>query len=654
MKTLAVLLACLLLLCVPAQSQNEITGKDAAEMFFMQEKFADALPLFLNVLQVDTTDIILNYYTGLCYLHSRSQKSASIPYLERAIALYERSGSTAELPVAVYKQLADAYHQSYNLDKAIAGYEKYKKLLDASLPGDKKELEETNWKLEMCHVGKTLDGLTAPVVVKKAPVEKVPASPVNPRTYSSFLSADQSKMTITFRRESAAGAQGEDARYYEPTLVPAKTDTANTETKKIKFEKKNKNETTIATSVDGQIVLNYRDENGTAALYTTSLNGNSWSLPEKISKAVNTIGWEQDEYVSADGNTMYFTSSRKGGFGGKDIYVCRKLEDGEWSKAENLGPVVNTPYDEEAPFIHPDGVTLYFSSNGRQTPGHYDIFTSTLHNGNWSLPVNVGFPADSTHDLVQDIPEKPVPVVTVKHKKKSKEQDVPVDKKENYLISFSNLNGAPLTLLKGALTVPEGKPQGSVQIFIRNNGNNQTNGVYYSDSVSGKFAMILPPESNNNIAYSRAGYLIFSENINLQAKKELFEKRTQMELLAVEKNNKTVLSNVFYEQDKAVLQSTSGIALNDLLLFLTGNPAAIVEFDNTIIAKENMKMNSRLSQERAEAIVAYLSAKGIAPGRLIARGTAVKLKHARGQVPLQQLELKIIENNQDKAMLSTQ
>ncbi|MCW3102160.1 MAG: ompA [Bacteroidetes bacterium] len=652
MKTFSALITLTFLLCASVRSQPEITEKDAAETLFSQQKFADALPTFLKIVQADSSDILANYRAALCYLHSRSQKTKAIPFLERAIALHEKAGSSTALPRAAFKLLADAYHQAYEFDKAITGYEKYKKLLNPSLAEEKKEIEETEWKQDMCRVGKTLDGLAAPMVLKRSNKEKTQVKPVQPESYSSFLSADQSKMTITFKREGKAGMNDEDSRYYDALAV--KPDSAPKASPEIKFEKKNKNETTIATSVDGQIVLNYRDENGMAALYTTSLNGNSWTFPEKLDKPVNSAGWEQDEYVSADGTVMYFTSDRKGGYGGKDLYMCKKQEDGEWGRAENLGPAINTPYDEEAPFIHPDGITLYFSSNGRQMIGHYDIFSSTLRGGSWSMPVNVGFPIDTTHDIMPVIAEAPVVKEKVQQKKKSKAQEEPpADKKDNYLIAFSNLNGAPLTLLKGGLVVPEGNMPGPVQIVIRNNENKQTNAVYYTDSASGKFAMILPPAANNNITYARPGYLIFSENINLRERKDAFEKRTAMQLLAVEKNNKMVLNNIFYEPDKAILHPNSSIALNDLLVFLKKNPSLIVEFDNTIAAKENMKMNARLSQERAEAVTAYLKANGITEDRLIAKGSTVKLKGARNKEPSQSLELKIVENP-DKTMLTTQ
>jgi len=640
------------LLCATVSAQSEITEKDAAGIAFSQQRFADALPTFLKIVQADSSDILANYRAALCYLHSRSQKTKAIPFLERAIALQEKAGSATALPPAAFKLLADAYHQAYQFDKAIAGYEKYKKLLNPSLAEEQKEIEETEWKQDMCRVGKTLDGLAAPMVLKQSSKEKTPVKPVQPGSYSSFLSADQSKMTITFKREGRSGMNDEDSRYYDALSV--KPDSAPKAGPEVKFEKKNKNETTIATSVDGQIVLNYRDENGSAALYTTSLNGNSWTFPEKLDKPVNSTGWEEDEYVSADGSVMYFTSSRKGGFGGKDLYVCKKQEDGEWGKAQNLGPMINTPYDEEAPFIHPDGITLYFSSNGRQTVGHYDIFSSTLRGGSWSLPVNVGFPIDTTHDIMPVVAEAPVVKDKVQPKKKGKVQAEPAaDKKDNYLIAFSNLNGAPLTLLKGGLVVPDRDAPGTVQIIVRNNENKQTNAVYYTDSASGKFAMILPPAANNNITYTRPGYLIFSENINLREKKDAFEKRTAMQLLAVEKNNKMVLNNIFYEPDKAILHPNSSIALNDLLLFLKNNPSLVVEFSNIIAARENMKMNARLSQERAEAVTAYLKANGIPESRLIAKGGTMKLKRARNKEPFQSLELKIVESP-DKEMLSTQ
>lgn len=658
MKTFLIVLS--IAFCFPfiSRSQSTAPEKTQAELLFSQQRFADALPLLIKFLGEDPGNALLNYQIGSCYFYSRSQKLRSIPYLERAVAAYESPDvSSAGLPPLVYKLLAEAYNQSYEFDKAIINYEKYKSLLDPAAADAQKEIEEAGWRIDMCRVGKALDGLAGSAIdLKKEKKGKASANSIPKGAYSSFLSADHSKVTFTFGRENRGGDYDEDSRYYEPLTIQLPKDTVALPATKIKFEKKNKNETTIATSVDGQIVLNYRDDNGTANLYATCLNGNTWTKPEKLDRVVNTIGWEQDEYISADGSVMYFTSNRKGGYGGKDIYRCRKLGDGEWGKAENLGPAINTPYDEEAPFIHPDGVTLYFSSNGKQTIGKYDVFSSTFSAGNWSQPVNIGYPIDTTHDLaVENIPvAAPLEKVKKKRKKNKDENEQLNLRRDNYLISFNNLNGAPLTLLKGEFISPEGKIRGPVKITIRNNENGQTSAVYYSDSASQKYAMILPPGKNNNITYQKPGYMIFSENIDLVTKKDLFEKRLPLELFAIGKNTTIRLNNIFYDHDKATFNYLSDVSLNDLHLFLKDNPGLVVEFNNTIVAKEDLKANARLSEERAKALVSYMTGKGISKDRLIANGTAIKMKHARNKTDQQMLELRIVEDTPGKELLSTQ
>lgn len=561
------------------------------------------------------------------------------------------------IPVDIFKTLGDAYHQSYNFDKAIFNYEKYKGILDdTGISSDKDITEEINWKIDMCRVGNALNGLSTPINLKKGNQSKTQNN-FSYGNYSSFLSSDQSKMTFTFKKnESKGNGPEEDLKYYESGVTSLKSDTPMVEGKKIKFDKKNLHEATVATSYDGQIILNYRDENGTANLYTTCLNGNTWTVPEKLNKPLNFAGWEKNESISADGNTMFFTSNRKGGYGGEDIYMCKKTEDGEWGKAENLGPAINTPFDEEAPFIHPDGVTLYFSSNGIKDTGKFEVYTSVFSAGRWNAPVNVGFPIDTTRDQtrVSDEPEKPVVVEIKKHNKKKLIPEEPISKtRDNYLVSFSNPNGVPLTLLKGAFVQPEGKISGSVKITVHNNETGSTNSLYLTDSIDHRFAILLPPAQNNNVTYRKDGYIIFSENIDLTQKNDWYEKRDAVVLYPIAEGASIVLNNIFFEAELPVVSQKSGIALQDLHSFLKNNPDLMIEVDNTIVAKQSIKTNSKLSQQRAESIVSSLAAKGIPKDRMIAKGTAMKVKRSPHKKPEQWMEMKITERLASKDITTT-
>jgi outer membrane protein OmpA-like peptidoglycan-associated protein len=316
--------------------------------------------------------------------------------------------------------------------------------------------------------------------------------------------------------------------------------------------------------------------------------------------------------------------------------------------------MINTPFDEEAPFIHPDGTTLYYSSNGKQKVGHYDIYLTRLNGNVWSEPKVVSFPIDTTKDI--ESTEEPIPkqIVIQKKKKRSKKAVVEKEKvnetRDNYLISFSNPYGEPLTLVKGEFVVKEGKEAGNVKIVVRNNDNKEMNGLYYTENNSNKYSIVLPPSKNNNIAYNKDGYVIFSENIDLTEKKDLFVKRLPLELHVPEQGASIVLNNLFFENDHSVLRPTSEVALNDLYSFLNDHKNLVVEFNSLIVAKEDIRKKSKLSQERADAIVKYLIDKGISKDKLIAKGDAVKSKRAKDKKPGHFLELKIVDYLPEKEL----
>ncbi|MDF2436668.1 MAG: hypothetical protein K0Q95_1044 [Bacteroidota bacterium] len=664
MRRFYLIITSLIFLVSEAGAQIDAGDLQLADKLFLNRKYAEALHYYSLFSNKDTNHRFFNYRTGICYFNSRSQKASSIKYLERAIGNISTSEQlkSENIPQEVFKTLGEAYQIIYDFDKAIFNYEKFKALLKDTENSDKKIAEELNWRIDMCRVGKALNGLADNTVsLKKQKNSKASKAIELPNygNYSSFMSTDQEKMTFTLKRQEVKSKESmlfDDSRFFEDYINSTKADTPIVNGKKVKFVNKNINETTIATSYDGQIILNYRDEDGTASLYTSCLNGNTWSFPEKISTPVNDNGWEENECISADGSVMYFTSDRKGGYGGKDIYVCRKSEDGEWGKAQNLGPQINSPFDEEAPFIHPDGVTLYFSSNGRKNTGQFDIYTSNYISNVWSDPVNIGFPADTTKKEEPAKEAKPEIVTeTKKHRKKKKsspEKKSISETRENYLISFNNPNGPPLTILKGEFIEQDQKISGPVKISVNNNNSGAVSSVYLSDSIRQKFAIILPPARNNNITYKKDGYMIFSENIDLTVKNDLYEKRDPVVLNPVSEGARIVLNNIFFEQDKPELANTSGVALKDLNDFLTCNPDLKVELTNTIVAKQDIKLNSKLSQQRAENIKKCLCTYGIPKDKIVTKGVAMKVKKSPSKKVGQWVEMTIVERNKGQDMLS--
>src|SRR5690606_30667553 len=162
----------------------------------------------------------------------------------------------------------------------------------------------------------------------------------------------------------------------------------------------NYNEGAQCISPDGRFLFftgcNRPDGMGRCDIYVSEKEGDNWSKPINLGSPINTGGWESQPSLSADGRTLYFVSDRSGGLGSYDIWMSTLDENARWQKPVNLGSTINTPFDEQSPFIHPDNETLYFSSNGWPGMGNKDLFISRRDSlGNWSLPQNLGYPINT-------------------------------------------------------------------------------------------------------------------------------------------------------------------------------------------------------------------------------------------------------------------
>src|ERR1035437_3237959 len=568
LKTFPALLFVIVISTVKLFGQTD--AKEFAEVddLFLNDRFAVALPYYRNFLKNDSSNTNLNFKIGVCYLNSRSQKVKAIGYLEKAVGVAS--------PIVAYKFLGDAYHLAKKFDLAIASYDKFKKVFLADKPKDISILEEVNWKIEMCRFGKKLQeldtirgNLNTNSYKDKNAIKNIN---FNYTDYTSAMSLDQSTMTFTFQRPDGIKKKlPEDGKYFEDIYIPVKTNLIPAP-KTVIDTTTNRNEASVATSVDGQIVLTYKDDKGDGNLYITRLTGNQWSSPEKLNKPVNTKGWESNEFISADGYTLYFTSNRAGGFGGKDIYVCKKLPDGEWGKATNLGPVINTPFDEEAPFIYSDGLTLFFSSNKNKQSCCFDIFSSTLSmDGTWTEPTKIGYPVKT---VVDDIF-----YATTNHKEASSAaiKENVQDKKDTYLVTFIDQKGTPFTVLKGKVVYTDSEIQGYIKITVTDNETGEILSVYNSNYKTGDYLLTLPPGRKNNITYEADGYLFQSESMDISKKASYYEIQKIVQLSPVVPGSRVFLNNIFFDSDGTTLRSVSNVELNKLFLLLSMHPGMIVE-----------------------------------------------------------------------------
>ncbi len=394
------------LLCVFSQvssAQDMATYREKfteGNYLIIEENFTQALKNFLEAYAIDSTNANINYKLGYCYMKSSTEKYKATHYLEKACQNVSHNYTDLEprekkAPDNAYYFLGQAYHLNYRFDEAIENFTKFKEIIG---PKNKEFNRDIDRRIEICKNGKEFYSVPTKVDIINLGDSINTTYP----EYSPVVTADENMLIFTSRRPGSTGGEmGPDGLYYEDIYVSyKKPDGTWTEAKSIGPNvNTGGNEASISLTADGQQLFIYKDDNG-GDIYLSHLDGDSWSYPEPLGGDINSKTWETHACMTADGSTLYFVSDRAGGFGGRDIYKCVKLPNGKWSKATNLGPTINTEYDEDSPFIHPNKVDLFFSSRGHKTMGGFDIFFSTLNpdSNKWSEPMNIGYPINTTDD----------------------------------------------------------------------------------------------------------------------------------------------------------------------------------------------------------------------------------------------------------------
>lgn len=443
--------------------------------------------------------------------------------------------------------------------------------------------------------------------------------------YAPVISADGKMMVFTSRRPVTEKEIKKNTEGMETVYVSYYNDKRKkwNDAKKLgeSINQPGRHNSAIALSNDGQTMLLYRDdEKGNGDIYESHLKGISWSEPVKMPEPINTENHESSASISPDGRIIYFVSNRKEGQGGRDIWLCRKDDNGKLGDAKNLGNVVNSPKDEEGVFIHPDGKTLYFSSKGFDAMGGYDIFKTVLENGKWSEPENLGVPVNTPDDDLYF-------VMTANGKVGyySSAKAGGVGEKDIYEIRFApssikKEDGPQLTLLSGTITDEITKDSLEANIEIIDNEKNTVLTKIISNKTTGHYLVSLPSGKNYGIAVKAQGYLFHSENVNIPTSKGYKEIGKDVQLKKLEVGKTIVLNNIFYDFDKATLRNESKSELERLVQLMNENKTMKIELSSHTDNKGTDQYNVKLSQARAQSVVDYLIEKGISKDRLVAKG----------------------------------
>lgn len=361
------------------------------------------------------------------------------------------------------------------------------------------------------------------------------------------------------------------------------------------------------------------DGMGRTDIYMSRKTGDQWERPNNMGSPINTPGYETQPCISADGRQLFFSGVRATGKGGCDIWVSYMNADGTWGQPENLGDSINTMFDEMRPYIHPDGTTLYFSSNGWPGMGNYDLFVSHKNaNGKWGTPVNLGYPINTAGDeLGMYVTADGAHAYFASEQKDTKGQmdiytfDMPANLRPDYT-----------TYIKGNVFDNESREpiQANAQIYDLETGKLFCS--FSSDKVNGNFLSTLPSNRDYGVEVMKDGYLFFSQHISLKGIKEGQPYEVDIPLQKIKVGEKVVMNNIFFESEKAELKDASVSELAVVVKMMEKNPSMKIEIGGHTDNTGTDEKNKALSESRAKTVFDYLVKKGITAERLSYKGYA--------------------------------
>lgn len=605
----------------------------SASYFYLYEDYESALPIYLELYDKEPTNASLNYKIGYCYLQIPGQKHKSIPFLEFATTNVstksnEFSYKETTAPEVAYYRLGEAYHNNLEFDKAIEAYKKFKSYLK---PKDIYNNDLVNKQIETCNNAKEL--YKYPVIVVRKNLGNLISTPYY--DYNPVVSGDQKTLVFTSERKltpkemDSLTILGIQDDFIQEVFYSKNVDGVWQSAKNISAEiGSNGFCSSVYLSEDGTRLLLMKDDYFDGNIYESTYIDGKWSAIKKLNKNVNSKSWESHACLSRDGKTIYFSSDRKGGYGGFDIYKSQLNDKGEWGSAINLGSTVNTKFDDDTPFILDDDKTLYFSSEGHYNMGGFDIFyTYMMDENKWSLPLNLGYPINTPDDNLFMCPLS------------NGEFTYFADAKSD------GSNGTDIYMMK--LIVPESpgefditgyvkiedtklKPRTLVTISMIDTLSNATVGTFFSNIDKGDFSYTAKP-GIYKLVFEADGYKTKTEFLNIPRilyRKEFFmnvyltptfiasaEDQMSGNESFVQKQAYVSVKNISFESTDNNIDYDSQVELEKLSVLLKTNPNLKVELESHSSSSLSSAYDLKLAEKKQKEVVDYLAANGITSDR---------------------------------------
>ncbi len=591
-----------------AQEMDYRTTFTDAEYYFLFNDFAEALPLYKKALEQKPDNANLNYRIGLCYLNILGQKHNAIPYLEAAVKnitsnYQEGSYKETKAPKNAYFYLGEAYRVVENIDKAIEAYNTFRELIDTK---DVYSLDYVDQQIQACQ--RAIKMMEEPInidlkLIKLFDNEKY--------IYSQVVSADGKTMAFTTQE-----------KFYDAIYISRKKDNGQWGNPvNITLDLTVEGEIfTTSLSPDGNTIYLFKNDRGIGNVYKSNFENDKWQPVTRLGKNISSRNWETGASISPDGHTLFFSSNRKGGYGGLDIYFCKLLPNGEWGDPQNIGSTINTPYNEEAPFLTPDGNTLYFVSQGHNSIGGYDIFYSErIGENEWSVPINLGYPINTTDDDLSYYPLDNDNALVSLVKKGSP------DVRNIYLLSIKPGSEQLAVNVEGIITLTNNFEVQSDKFSLEliDVINNEVLQKKKPEDVSGKFFFEVKPGLYRLIVKGE-GYTekVLPLYIPDDFSQSSYPVDIQMIPEKVASGEVLEIRSILFEFDCDKLNREAAFELEKVFGIMNKYPSLTIEVCGHTDSKGTASYNYKLSLRRAQSVIDYLIGKGIHKERMVARGAS--------------------------------
>ncbi|WP_343030519.1 OmpA family protein, partial [Fulvivirga aurantia] len=572
-------------------------------------------------------------------------KARAVPYLLKVLEVDD------DYRFDILYWIGRSYQYGMEFDKALSYYDRYKNKLtqqDGYRGRDKVSLDDVNRRIYECQNAREFVANPSHYSIVNL------GNSINSEQedYAPVLNQDETMMVFTSRRKEGNINQNvfSDNKPFEEIFIaykengqwqPAQNigETINTE-----FHDSN-----LALSADGNQLFLYKDENNGDIYESYKKPDNTWTFPQPLSENINSEGFKENAVsISPDGSLLFFASDRPGGAGGIDIYYSIKdPETEEWTRSKNVGPKINTEYDDDGPFIDYDGKTLYFSSQGRNGMGGYDIFKSEYDSakGEWGEPENLGFPINTPDDDIYFVSTEDgkrgyyasvredgqgytdIYMVTILQEgevgetiaKKEADEDEAVDEepesKELAKVEKESKQLAPVKITVNVLG--DKKEAVDAKISLTSVDDNRVAGKTRVGTGSYEFSVTSPEVKTYRLSVEADGYVFQTIEIKAPAAKEEPQSISRnVQLRKLQLGTRSVLRNIYFDFNKATFKQESYDELNKLEAMMARNPGMVIEISGHTDNIGAKSYNKQLSQLRANAVKDYLVKKGVDARRI--------------------------------------